>query len=137
MLVQGDQTSRLKRVFVPISPFLLHVCIFVLVSNLIARMPCARRQQQFLWVDRPVRPWDRYSPWFLLINVTIFVRYIAVRCVSAAIVSGGDKPPFATGRVRKRIVIVTRKCSLFHVFIICRLCFKKVESHVLRATSFF
>jgi hypothetical protein len=33
----------------------------------------------------------------------------AMRCVSAAIVSDGDKLPCATGRVRNRIVIITRK----------------------------
>ncbi|XP_025420416.1 uncharacterized protein LOC112690588 [Sipha flava] len=48
--------------------------------------------------------------------VTIFVRRIAVRCVSAAIVGGGDKPPCATRRVRNRIVIVARKCIRYFTF---------------------
>jgi hypothetical protein len=37
-------------------------------------------------------------------------------CVSAAIIDSGDKPPCATGWVHNRIVIIARKCSLFHVF---------------------
>ena len=53
-----------------------------------------------------------------ILGVIIFVRCVTVRCVSAAIVGGGDKPPCATDRVRNRIVIIVRKCSLFHVFII-------------------
>jgi hypothetical protein len=51
-----------------------------------------------------------------VLNVIIFVRCIAVRCVSAAIVGSDDKHPCVTGRVRNCIVIVARKCSLLHVF---------------------
>jgi hypothetical protein len=48
--------------------------------------------------------------------VIIFVRCVEVRCVSAALVDGDDKPPCATGRVRNRAVIITWKCRYFHVF---------------------
>lgn len=48
-----------------------------------------------------------------VVYAIIFVRCVSVRCVSAAIVGGGDKPPCATGRVRSRIVIVVQKCDRY------------------------
>jgi hypothetical protein len=56
------------------------------------------------------------------VHVFIFVRCVAVRCVFAALVGGGDKPPCATGRIRYRAFIVAREWLLFHVFKFCRLC---------------
>jgi hypothetical protein len=41
-----------------------------------------------------------------VIYVVIFVRCVAVRCLSEALVGGGDKPPCATGRLRNRAVII-------------------------------
>jgi hypothetical protein len=43
------------------------------------------------------------------VHVIIYVRCIAVHCVFAALVGGGDKPPCATGRIRYRAVIVARE----------------------------
>jgi hypothetical protein len=68
----------------------MHVCIFVRVDSY-------RAIRSLLCV-------------IVVMNVTIFVRCIAVRCVSAAIVGGGDKPPCETGQVRNRAVIIAWKC---------------------------